>query len=374
MLRHPAGRPRLTRLPPADRGRYRVRHQQFRRGAHLVGSYRRIAAVTPDPRRAGTEWVLAATLPNGDATDIGGFRTASEAHEWLGSARHMMWLRQNRVGPGAGFRAILACASALALAALPLIERAVRNAVDLAARTQRGLLARLRAAGLDPLPAAEAMRERWSSATRVASTLRPPAVRWRRLIVAGALLTVAVLVLGRGRAEPPVGSEAVAAQGVVKGPRLDRSSIGAADIPDEIALLLDRLSAKLAAEPVAPQPEIRDEPYVEPQAVPPPWSAPRPPIRPAIVGVWVPEPGSCPARDSHEGLLKALISTRGAHAGGTSCTFTKREQSDGEWRMLARCSNGHERWTTSIRLTVQGNRLIWTSKRGTQAYVRCRSA
>src|SRR5262249_40457125 len=222
-------------------------------------------------------------------------------------------------------------------------------------------------------PAAEAVRQRWSVAAHIASTLRPPAVRWRRLIVAAALLTVAVVVLSRGRADPPVGSETVAAGEAARGPRLDRLPLTeAADIPDEIAFLLDRLSAEPAAEPLAPRLEISDEPHAEAQVVPP-RPAPRPPIRPAIVGVWVPEPGSCSARESRDGLLKALITTRGARAGGTSCAFTKREQSDGDWRMLARCSNGHERWTTSVRLTVQGNRLIWTSKRGTQAYVRCRS-
>ena len=37
--------------------------------------------------------------------------------------------------------------------------------------------------------------------------------------------------------------------------------------------------------------------------------------KPAIVGVWAPEPNSCAARHSREGILPAIISTRGAQAG-----------------------------------------------------------
>ena len=41
------------------------------------------------------------------------------------------------------------------------------------------------------------------------------------------------------------------------------------------------------------------------------------------------------------------------------------------WRVVAKCSNQREQWTSNVRLTVNHNRLTWTSKRGTQIYTRC---
>jgi len=41
------------------------------------------------------------------------------------------------------------------------------------------------------------------------------------------------------------------------------------------------------------------------------------------------------------------------------------------WNVVANCSNGRERWVANVRLKVQGERLTWSSERGSQAYVRC---
>jgi hypothetical protein len=51
--------------------------------------------------------------------------------------------------------------------------------------------------------------------------------------------------------------------------------------------------------------------------------------------------------------------------------FTNKKQMETGWTVVAKCSNPRERWTSKLRLTVNDNRLTWTSKRGTQAYTRC---
>jgi hypothetical protein len=91
----------------------------------------------------------------------------------------------------------------------------------------------------------------------------------------------------------------------------------------------------------------------------------------AIVGVWAPDTGTCSARDFRGGALPTVMNQDGAWAGDTFCMFTKQQQTQTGWRVVAKCQNPRERWTSNVRLTVNENRLIWTSKRGTQAYTRC---
>jgi hypothetical protein len=112
---------------------------------------------------------------------------------------------------------------------------------------------------------------------------------------------------------------------------------------------------------------------VEPSASPDLAAAPEPAALPdsSIAGVWVPDASACSARAFREGLLPTVINMEGAWAGETFCMFKKRSQTEAGWTLTADCSNSRERWTTHVRLTVNGNRLIWASKRGTQAYTRC---
>jgi hypothetical protein len=93
--------------------------------------------------------------------------------------------------------------------------------------------------------------------------------------------------------------------------------------------------------------------------------------RDTIVGVWAPDAGTCSARSFRDGVLPTVINTDGAWAGDTFCMFTKQKQTETGWSVVAKCSNPGERWTSHVRLTVNENRLTWTSKRGTQAYTRC---
>jgi hypothetical protein len=95
--------------------------------------------------------------------------------------------------------------------------------------------------------------------------------------------------------------------------------------------------------------------------------------RDAIVGIWAPDAATCSARDFQDGVLPAVINIDGAWAGETSCVFQDKKQTETGWRVVAKCSNPRERWTANVRLTVNGNRLTWTSRRGSQTYTRCPS-
>jgi len=102
-----------------------------------------------------------------------------------------------------------------------------------------------------------------------------------------------------------------------------------------------------------------------------PGSDPATPEKPNIVGIWAPDAGTCSAREFRNGMLPTVINTEGAWAGDTFCMFTKRKETENGWSVVAKCSSPQQHWTSNVQLTVDDNRLRWTSKRGTQAYTRC---
>jgi hypothetical protein len=89
-----------------------------------------------------------------------------------------------------------------------------------------------------------------------------------------------------------------------------------------------------------------------------------------FAGVWGPDPSACSARNTR-GYLPTVIDADGARAGETFCRFTSKKPVADGWDVVASCSNQRERWTSNVRLRLEGERLSWTSKRGSQAYVRC---
>ena len=97
-------------------------------------------------------------------------------------------------------------------------------------------------------------------------------------------------------------------------------------------------------------------------------------VQATIVGVWAPDASACSLHNFREGLLPTIINMDGAWAGETFCIFKNQKQTKTGWKVVANCSNAQEQWTTHVRLTINGDRLIWTSKRGTQAYSRCAPA
>jgi Putative peptidoglycan binding domain len=68
------------------------------------------------------------------------------------------------------------------------------------------------------------------------------------------------------------------------------------------------------------------------------------------------------------------ITARRAETVGVKCEFhSTQQESSNVWRLKARCANGGERWNANVRFTISGNKLTWSSERGTTTYVRCRS-
>jgi hypothetical protein len=228
------------------------------------------------------------------------------------------------------------------------------------------------------------------------------------LAVAAAILTCAAVTLNVGpfakapksegfagepatvlaAADPPNGSHPIAAT-EVDTPSAP-GAFSSAPEPDGLDLastLMQRWSVSLLEiapaefQPVAPQ-DGRVEVEAKPVRQEAGSGAPAPHLLPdhadadsrkkdAIVGVWAPDGGTCSARNFREGLLPTVLNTDGAWAGDTFCLFTKQQQTETGWRVVAKCQNPRERWTSNVRLTVSENRLTWASKRGTQSYTRC---
>jgi hypothetical protein len=92
-----------------------------------------------------------------------------------------------------------------------------------------------------------------------------------------------------------------------------------------------------------------------------------------FVGIWGTEVSACSPRLNQQGLLPAVIDGEGAWAGETRCAFQRKKRTADGWNFVASCFNGHDRWTANIRLVVNGDRLTWTSERGSQSYLRCKT-
>jgi len=348
------------------------------------------ATVSPSPREAVSGWVLEAVFPNGKQATITGFGTESEASEWLGSARHVAWLRDSRtafslravVATLRSFAAILTAAASESLQSARQGWRDVKEAHG-EHQTIGTTLALLLALALASIAGLAQRAGKWWVA------VRPGSVYWRSiacrclavatgalLIVAAALAILAVVLVSLGRSEPPKGSCSGTPQTSLATPVVPVRSIEAAETSDPIAVLIDRVSSsdagteppiEVAAQDSPVQPAEDDAAGAE--SLTPPYDA----AALGIVGIWAPETiGSCAARNARESLLPAIISEHGARAGETSCVFKNKRRIKSDWRLLANCTNGHDHWSSNVRLVVKGNRLIWTSERGTQAYIRCR--
>jgi hypothetical protein len=100
-----------------------------------------------------------------------------------------------------------------------------------------------------------------------------------------------------------------------------------------------------------------------------PASAPRPAAD--YVGTWGPTAEACGAPSRRHGYLPATITPERARAGDTLCTFRDPHRSGNAWTMAAECGDRDRRWSSQVRLIVEGDRLTWTSAWGTSAYIRC---
>jgi hypothetical protein len=90
-----------------------------------------------------------------------------------------------------------------------------------------------------------------------------------------------------------------------------------------------------------------------------------------VSGVWAPDATACPTRPNRKRLIPAVITSDGASAGDTFCAFKKKRWTEAGLEVLAQCASTNRKWTTKVQLKVNRNRLVWTSDRGSQAYLRC---
>lgn len=90
-----------------------------------------------------------------------------------------------------------------------------------------------------------------------------------------------------------------------------------------------------------------------------------------FVGVWGPTQAACQSPSRRDGFIQAKITPGGAKAGRTTCNFRDSRRTGNAWVMAADCTDGGRRWSSQVRLTVDGDRLTWSSAKGASAYVRC---
>ena len=90
----------------------------------------------------------------------------------------------------------------------------------------------------------------------------------------------------------------------------------------------------------------------------------------SFVGMWGGDSSACSSQNKRR-LIPTVIDQEGARAGETVCRFKKIKEVAEGWNMVASCSNPRERWTSNVQLKLRDDRLTWTSKRGSQSYVRC---
>lgn len=101
-------------------------------------------------------------------------------------------------------------------------------------------------------------------------------------------------------------------------------------------------------------------------------AAASPPIEPAAyVGLWGPTETACRRGARRRGFLPARITEGGAKAGNTVCTFRDGRRNGTGWSVAASCSDGGRRWSSQVKLVVDGDRLTWSSARGDASYIRC---
>ncbi|MCJ2073813.1 peptidase inhibitor family I36 protein [Methylobacterium sp. J-030] len=127
------------------------------------------------------------------------------------------------------------------------------------------------------------------------------------------------------------------------------------------------LDSPVAAPPVQP----REVQAAQPSA-PAPLSRTAPaPVSALYVGVWGPTPSACGHRSRRRGYIPATITQDQARAGRTLCTFHDTRRSGGSWVTAAECTDRGRHWSSQVRLTVDDDRLTWSSNRGTVTYTRC---
>lgn len=124
--------------------------------------------------------------------------------------------------------------------------------------------------------------------------------------------------------------------------------------------------------PSAASPGRAQQAQVAQPSAPAPLPRPAPaPMYAEYVGIWGPTQSACGHRSRRRGYIPATITQDQARAGRTVCTFHDMRRSGGTWVTAAECSDRGRHWSSQVRLTVDDDRLIWSSSRGTVTYTRC---
>jgi hypothetical protein len=72
------------------------------------------------------------------------------------------------------------------------------------------------------------------------------------------------------------------------------------------------------------------------------------------------------------GSAPITVSSRRAETAGGACNFRSvRRESPNRWVIQALCSADGNSWNANISLKLIGSKLVWSSERGTETYIRC---
>lgn len=174
----------------------------------------------------------------------------------------------------------------------------------------------------------------------------------------------------------PTAPEASPSAGGAAGPRAAARRVVMLDAPDPGAPAEDPPGQTAMAAPTAPPPPqaATAMPGAAANARPAPHPAPAPapaPVAAEYVGVWGPTPEACGTRSRRRGYIPTTITQDRARAGRTICLFHDMRRVGSAWVAAAECSDRGRRWSSQVRLLVDGEHLTWSSNRGTSTYTRC---
>jgi hypothetical protein len=88
-----------------------------------------------------------------------------------------------------------------------------------------------------------------------------------------------------------------------------------------------------------------------------------------FVGGWAANLGDC--HTGAAGRPPLILTLKKAETSGGICEFGSVQRDADGWRVQAICTVGAKSWSANIRFIRSGNRLTWSSEKGTDVYVRC---
>ena len=89
-----------------------------------------------------------------------------------------------------------------------------------------------------------------------------------------------------------------------------------------------------------------------------------------FIGLWGMDMDQC--QHVQNGSAAITVSSRRAETAGGACNFRSvRRESPNRWVIQALCSADGNSWNANISLKLIGSKLVWSSERGTETYIRC---